>query len=438
MMNWYGHALLGRRAAQGLPKWEINKLKPDMRDETIKRPFMPEIHDTADKLGAYCLIMDWVYQDEFRKYGLLSERKWIPHGPADSEFSANGKISEYANNKLIADLLNAMILELKEENWEEAIKRAGVLGHFLQEPFTPGHSTDNELFAQLYPDPNPNRHWRLHFCFDCASDDFPPPKPELMGRTPEEAAFHIFNYIKKGILSGRALIGPVIEAAYRGKTMAESEQVRKALLCPQSEMAAFITVSAWHTAFCIAFDQFNSTELEALDICDVTKLKPYFWHPSYYAELLPGTLLDPAGNKHPMDVWKDSERNEIRYDRGFALYGYAGVKFYINGLYRKFRCKIGMPSRLLRGQTANTSVCFKVETDSRENPVFSEEIEYHAEKAVWKESLKAFEAVREIEADITGAVSLILSAKAEPYKNENGETCFDVPDLVIIEPELVV
>ena len=437
MRDWSGHAILGLRAAQGLPEWEIDLLKPDMRAEVIGKSFMPEIRSTAEKLGAYCLILDWIYQDEFRSYGIQRDGKWIPHGPASSDFTANGQISETANLILISNMMRNMIRALKTGNWEEAVKYAGVLGHFLQEPFTPGHSTDNTLFAEFFPDPDPTRHWRLHYCFDCACGDFPPPHPSLMGRSTEEAAFHLFDFIKHGISSARALIKPVIEAAYRGKTMQESEHVRKALLRPQSEMASYITASAWHTAFCIAFDRFDPAESAACDVCDMTRLKPYFWHPSYYAKLLPGVLLDSAGRKHPLDIW-DAERKEMRCERGFALYGHAGVKFFVNGLFRKFRCGLGMPSRLTRGQTEHTKLCFKVETDSSENAVFSEDINYMAEKTVLEICLGAFEPLQRFELDISGAKTLIISSRATPYCDRNGQMCFDVPDLVLVEPELLV
>lgn len=71
-MEWTGHALLGLRTAEGLPEWEINLLKiTDMSDESIRRAFMPEIRNIREKLGAYCLILDWVYQEEFAHYARL-------------------------------------------------------------------------------------------------------------------------------------------------------------------------------------------------------------------------------------------------------------------------------------------------------------------------------------------------------------------------------
>ena len=101
MLEWQGHALLGLRAAQGLPSWEIGMLRPDMSPEETGKPFMPEIRSVTDKLGAYCLILDWIYQPEYARYCRQENGRWIPHGPAADDFTAQGAISMTANHILI-------------------------------------------------------------------------------------------------------------------------------------------------------------------------------------------------------------------------------------------------------------------------------------------------------------------------------------------------
>ncbi len=439
MLEWQGHALLGLRAAQGMPSWELDLIRPDMSPETIGKPFMPEIRSVADKLGAYCLILDWIYQPGFDRYCRQENGRWIPHGPAAEDFTGQGALSMTANHILIETLMNAMIAELRAGNWEEAVCRAGVLGHFLQEPFTPGHAMDNMLFEEIFPDPDPTRHIRLHHYFDCASGDFPPPKPRLMGRTVPEAALYLFNEIRSGIAEGKKMVGPVVEAAYRGKDMKDSEAVRKALLCKQSERAAFATVSAWHTAFCIAFDRFDPAETEPLHACDLVGLNPFFWHPSHYTHLLPDCLVC-RGRKVPIEVWDKGENGELtgrKFAHGFGMYGHGGAKFYVNGIFSEIRFKLGMPSGYTDGQDCHTRLHFAVETDDRENKLFSEDIEYEAKKRVFEVELGAREPLREVRADIAGAKTLILSSRAIPYTDEKGETRYSVPDLAIIDPVLI-
>ena len=435
MLEYQGHSLLGLRAAEGLPQWEIDLLKPDMSEKEIGQAIMPPIHTVREKLGAYCLILDWIYQKEYAHYCRQENGSWVPHGPANADFTAGGRISEVANNVLIARLMQKMIDELKAGNWEEAVRRAGVLGHFLQEPFTPGHSTDNSLFSEFFPDPNPLRHWRLHFCFDSASGDFEPPVPELMGKTAEEAAFRIFDYIKKGIRSGRALIGPVVEAAYRGKTPLENQKVFQALLCKQSQMASYITACAWHTAFCIAFNRFDKEE-HCIDTCDLSRLNPYFMHPSHYVTITPGHLVDENGFLIGLDVWGEN-RSEVHFENGFGMFGHSGYKYYINGLFSKFRFKLGMSSRRLDRHSEKTHLHFTIETDDKENTLFSEDIEYKAAQRPLEVTLHAYEPVKEYCVDIRGAKTLIISSRCIPYIADDGVTTYAAAELAILDPVLI-
>ena len=74
-----------------------------------------------------------------------------------------------------------------------------------------------------------------------------------MGRTAEEAANRIFGEMYNGLKKGYQYIEPVIRSVYRG----DPKIVQQAILMGQSQLAALTTVSAWHTAFCIAFDRFD-------------------------------------------------------------------------------------------------------------------------------------------------------------------------------------
>ena len=433
MLEYQGHSLLGLRAAEGLPQWEIDLLNPDMSEKEIGQAIMPPIHTVREKLGAYCLILDWIYQEEYAHYCRLENGKWIPHGPVKG---ASGGISESGNLSMIQQLLQAMIDELKASSWEEAVRRAGALGHFLQEPFTPGHSTDNRMIQEFFPDPNPQRHWRLHHCFDSASGDYPPPEPRLMGTTPEEAAFRIFDCIKKGIVSGRAMIAPVVDAAYRGSTLLENRKIFQALLCKQSQKAAYITACAWHTAFCIAFDRFEEEEKMACQTCDLSTLTPYYMHPSHYVHITPGHLVSSDGWLMDLDVW-DEKKNSIRFEKGIGIYGHSGYKYFVNGLFSRFRFKLGMPSRKLAGQDEHTLLHFTIETDDKENTLYSEDIEYEASARPLEVTLHAFEPVREYCVDIRGAKTLIISSRCTPYINDQGVTVYSCPDLAILDPELI-
>lgn len=426
-MEWQGHSLLGLRAAEGLPDWEIEKLKnADMSPKTIGKAYMPPIRTVREKLGAYCLILDWIYQKEFEHYARLPDGKWVPHSPLKG---TSTDFSFTANTELLADLLNRLIRELQAGNWDEAICRAGVLGHFVQEPFTPGHAIKNTIFHELFPDPDPTRNIKLHWGFDSAGGAFPPPKPQLMGRTAEEAANRIFGEMYKGLKKGYQYIEPVIRSVYRG----DPKIVQQAILMGQSRLAAQATVSAWHTAFCIAFDRFDEAEVKALDGLRLTEL-PYFdSHLNRYDTLSAGYVTDDNNRKVPMTVI--TPEGEQTFTDGFALYGHGCVKYFLNGVYSRFRFGLALPSRVLRGQDEHTRLDFTVETDDHENTVYSEDILYNG-KVILREEVRAGFALKWFEADVKGAVSLIISSRAVSWLDENGIARFSVPDLVIVEPQL--
>ncbi|MBR4674702.1 MAG: hypothetical protein IKP00_09570 [Victivallales bacterium] len=427
-MEWQGHALLGLRAAEGLPDWEIEKLaSTSMSAEAIGRAYMPAIRTVREKLGAYCLILDWVYQKEFEKYARMPDGKWVPHSPLTGN---GGSFSFTANTALIANLMNHLIRELRAGNWDEAICWAGVLGHFVQEPFTPGHAISNSLFHELFPDPNPNRNIKLHWGFDSAGGDFPPPKPMLLGQSIPEAANRLFSEMFKGLKKGYQFIEPVIQSVYRG----EPKSSQQAILMGQSQLAAQATASAWHTAFCIAFDRFNEEERKASDSLLLTDLPYYGSHLNRYETLCSGYVTDDQDQKVPMTVI--TPEGEHTFTDGFSLYGHGAVKYFLNGAYSRFRFGLALPSRVLRGQDEHTLLDFTVETDDKENLVYSEDVIYHG-NVILREEIQVGFALKWFDLDIKGAISLIISSRSASWTDENGVVCFTVPDIVIVEPRLI-
>lgn len=427
-MEWAGHALLGLRAAEGLPDWEIEKLETtSMSPDAIGRAYMPPIRTTREKLAAYCLILDWVYQKEFEHYARMPNGRWVPHSPLKG---AGGSFSFTANTELLATLMNHLIQELRAGNWDEAICRAGVLGHFVQEPFTPGHAISNSLFHKLFPDPNPNRNIKLHSGFDSAGGDYPSPRPKLLGRTVPEAANRLFCEMFKGLEKGYQYIEPVIQSMYRG----DPKIVQQAILMDQSRLAAQATVSAWHTAFCIAFDRFDEDECAAQeDGIPLTELPFFDSHLNRYETLCVGYVTNEANQKSPMTVF--TPQGEHTFEDGFSLYGHGAVKYFLNGVYSRLRFGVALPSKVLRGQDEHTLLDFTIETDDKENRVYSEDIIYNG-NCILREDIRAGFALKWYEVELNGAMSLIISSRATSWTDENGVACFSVPDIVIVEPRL--
>jgi hypothetical protein len=117
--------------------------------------------------------------------------------------------------------------------------------------------------------------------------------------------------------------------------------------------------------------------------------------------------------------------------------GYMGAKFFVDGdTYPKFRCKVGLPSRHTEGQDEYTDTVFFVETDEKENLVYSEEIEYKA-KRLMEVRLKPGEPIQEIDVNIHGAHSLIIGTKSSFHKDpETGKIEWSIPHVAVCEPIL--
>ena len=117
-MDWQGHSLLGLRAAQGLPAWEIEMLKPNMHPEEIGQSIMPKITNTVEKLGAYCLMLDWVYQPAYEKYCRLEEMvEETFEGSMPAFIAAFTKHRKISDGEL--DEIQKMIDRYRKENKNE-------------------------------------------------------------------------------------------------------------------------------------------------------------------------------------------------------------------------------------------------------------------------------------------------------------------------------
>lgn len=384
--------------------------------------------------------MDLVYYDECRPYVTFPDGRWIPHGPPDDHGQAattsGESVSSLVSAVIIETLMNKMINDIRRDVWEEAIRHGGALGHFVQEPFTPGHAVDNNELQQLFPDPDRGRHIRLHPAFDCGTTDFKPLAPVLMGATVPEASFRIQIEIDRGIRRAKKLAGKIIELVYKHEKHRRAE--RKKILAGQSRAAVWLTSCAWYTAICIARSRFLKSELSSLANLNLISLTPYFWHHCQYFDLLPGCLVK-NNRKIPIHVFS-SEKKRFKKDRlvanGFGMGGHMGCKFFVNGdVYRRFSCRVGLPSRHTEGQSVNTRVEFRVETDRKLNKVYSEELKYggHVIKNVL---LQPGHPPKLIDVDITGARALMLVCESRPYRDNQGRLRWEVPHVAVCEPVL--
>lgn len=439
--GWGSHALFGKIAFHTLPAWEKEIIKPDMSPGALSKPYIRRpIKTPGDKMAYMCYILDLIYFDECRPYATLPDGRWIPHSPPDSNWQSSvgscQPISRAVSVQITEMLMTRMVDAIETDDWESAIRHGGALAHYLQEPFTPGHAMDNNLFHELFPDPDRQRHMRLHSGFDRASDMFEPLNPQLMGTSIPEAAFRLQIEIDRGIKEGKKLVVPVIRSIYEGLP----DEVRAVILAQQSCKATFVTASAWHTAISIALSRFDKKELNRLSSVSLSELIPYFWHACQYVDLVSGCLVKDK-RKIPIHVWNRNEDGDLYEElvkTGFGMGGHMGAKFFVNGdVYTRFRCRVGLPSRHTEGQGEHTNTKFFVEMDKEENTVYSEDMEYAATRLLEIE-LKPGELVHDIDVDIHGARTLILTAQSCSYTDsETEQVKFSIPHVAVCEPVLL-
>lgn len=439
--GWRGHASFGLHAFAVLPQWQREMVRPDMSPEALDQPYLPQAISTpGEKMGYMCTIMDLVYHEACRSYATLPDGRWIPHGPPDTGWQwvsgTGGPPDPKAALEITELLLKRTIKPMREGDWEEAIRHAGALGHFLQEPYTPGHAMDNDFFHRLFPDPDPTRHIRLHHAFDAGPPHIEDPlPPKLMGTTVAEAAYRLQVEVARGIRSGMKHVPEIIRSYYQGEPL----EARETILAPQARLATFVTASAWHTAFCIAFNRFEATETAALTGLDLTTVPHYFLHHCQYTDVLPGCFVQ-KGRKIPMHVWiesGDGEKQEQCVKHGFGMGGHMGIKWYVRGdIFPRLQLGVGLASRHTEGQCARTRCRFSVQIDTEVNRTYSEDMLYGGE-TVAEIELQPGTPVQQIDVNIEKAASIILVTRCEPQTDPGtGEIVFYNPHVGVCEPRL--
>mgnify|MGYP003588240490 CR=1 FL=1 len=440
--TWKGHAGFGCLAFDSLPAWQRRLFKLDLSPSALDKPYLPAggILTAREKAGYFCRIMDLVYYDDCRPYATLPDGRWIPHGPPDdlgqASATSGGSMSPLVSAGIIEMLMNRMIRAVQSNDWEEAIRHGGALGHYVQEPFTPAHAVNNDEIQKLFPDPVAGRHVRLHHFFDCGSISFEPARPVLMGTTVAEAAFRIQVEIDRGIILAKSLVGPVVRLVYTCKSAIQLKSEK--ILAGQSRSATWLTACAWYTAICIARRRFRRQEVEKLAKISLADMTPYFWHHCQYCDLLPGALVKDKV-KIPMHVC-GSHRGRAARDElvreGFGMGGHMGCKFFVNGnIYRRFACRVGLPSRQREGQTDKTYVEFRLEVDRKLNRVYSEELKYGG-RVLARVTLRPGIPPIKTVVDISGARTLMLICESKPGRDPSGHIKWEVPHVAVCEPVL--
>lgn len=261
----------------------------------------------------------------------------------------------------------------KTGDMTSAAKYAGCLAHTLQDcgdcqhglegplsPAGPDFPTGFPLLEQLYPPPPGKEGKPAHLVLQGSIGDqsgqtmadIPGYKPLLLGATPEEAAFHLYERYWDQYKSVRGRVCNIIEAYYAD----DAEGVRKNM----SEMvkeSARCTADILYTAACISEGHFEAddvTRLKVVHLENITSSTRCTFMPdaiySHNPIILNGNLdLDRKLVPLAVLMKKDGQVVPISFSNGFGTgcaYG-CGIQWEIPaGIFAQLRVTPGMNSSL--------------------------------------------------------------------------------------------
>ena len=197
----------------------------------------------------------------------------IPHGPSEEDHTLC-VFSNYHSRKVrkyvIDYYFKKTVESLKDGDFEEAAKFGGVLAHYLQDSTCPGHVINNLLVNRLFPPLN-GKYWHYHRIIDSWPFDTAKivVKRRLLGVSVEEAVFNLCAENDKAVSFALSKLCPFIlsiQANDREKADAISNEI--------NSKAVQLSVSAWHTAFSVAFGKYVKTETAPLDRISLSDMVP--------------------------------------------------------------------------------------------------------------------------------------------------------------------
>lgn len=420
MTEWKSHAKLGLMALRALPRRERTILAslPAQGPELKLLPFCSGLHH---QLAGACLMMDWVYDDDYRKYTLQPDGKLLPHMLPDDQ----GKGAFFSGNApspgKFALLLN-FLMERTLSAWQNKeytlfARYGGILGHFLQDVTAPTHTLNGNLRNALFPDPVPGKRRSVSsFCYLIA-DEIPMEEVSCAGATLAEAVFTLTHEAFLAADRARTVLPELLHGAYAEDT-ARCQQ----LLTGPAKDAAVLTARAWLSILRIA--EKNSSALPVP--FPLTAIRPLYHHPDIYASF-PLNTYCLNGHDRPMTLLSPS--GEIPCSNAFAMTGHSGMKFFTNQLFSTLEFTLGL-APFPGSQDNRMNVTFCIETAPEWDMTFSEDMEYGTTPVLEIPMGPSFVPGR-YKVNIRDAATLAFTAKAAPHRTAEGGIDFVIPHLGI-------
>ncbi len=256
---------------------------------------------------------------------------------------------------------------VQEGEMDEAARYLGVLCHWLEDPSSPTmHCVegfiDEARLRELIPPPDDlrGRHYLYGYAGIGDNGRYEMPAefahtPVLLGRTIDEAAFHLQRRQRLNARMARQSLVPLVWDEMHGDG-AEAARIRGELMAAQTRT----TADAIFTALCLASDRVegDTTHLDAVPLTDFASdyhggstTMPYRWVP-----FLIDAAFDQQRNVVPLEL--AGPHGPVQFERGIGM----GVPFGLDwsfgpaGVMSRLSATVGLSPHSVEGASATFAV----------------------------------------------------------------------------------
>ena len=342
-----GHPVITQVAFEKLPAWQ-QAIWAEQKAALIKD---------------YCLYVDRYAggKKELRPYVCLIDGRLYHYMPAARNRSFVTRGAEHFFTKIPQ--------ALKAGRIEHAAKMMGGFVHPLEDAGSHIHCLEGpsggstKFLNQLLPAPvhmpltpaatmlsSPPKGFLMESKRECF--EIPDYRLRLLGRTPAEASFHLYERYRDMLENSRAQLVPYIQACQRDDVGGAFDAMRAMGTCN-----AKLIADMFHTVLCMSRDRFDPGDVKALRMTDVTGVRPaaapsYLWPPYRFTPIVPNVALDRKRNPVPLKLNEPEVNGEpvLRtFTKGFSMGGH--LKWTLaydlpRGVFSTFRCWWGLHPEL--------------------------------------------------------------------------------------------
>lgn len=307
-----------RAACAALPEWQQEVWRDDM----------------GKLVKSYCLLPDQAggkgphVEREVRPFLYFDKKGWLLHYFPPESYAAN----RLRTTRGFEWVVSKIISSLQAGQTDHAARYAGGLAHVLEDASCPIHSLEgpddlrpiiNLVHAPPANDPYMNV-WAAFWGGGTPDGKKLLPagyRPKLLGTSPQEIAWRLYDGYRRVLDLTRQGIIPAIDALYSDRPRTGPEWQR--LWDPMAVAPTMLLADAYYTCMCVAFGRVDAQDTEALQRVRIETAYPVLV-PSHlagayrYTPMVVDVALDRDGKPGALRLRLPQGRTE-RFERGLSV-----------------------------------------------------------------------------------------------------------------------